>query len=142
MFRLRARDAWPEAVRPRADLESTDVWTVDSIEVFLDTGGKRQSYLQFIGNGLGAFFDPTVTEVGQTSSAVCAGHRGEDDWSLELFIPFKSITSSPVAVGTVWYGNFVRNRRAVPGHESQRWNTQFSSSHHDLTAFGKLTFAD
>lgn len=117
-----------------------EVWKDDSLEMFLDTAGKKESYLQFIANASGALFDPTLKKPTDVAKAKVAVHDTASGWLMEVFIPFDAVTTTPVGSGTVWFGNFCRNRHAGV-NEIQRLNTQFGG-HHDMSAFGRLEFVE
>jgi len=119
---------------------TSDIWMDDSMELYLDTEGKRAAYKQFLVNSLGALCDPTVGKPGESSRAKTATYRGDGFWSIEVYIPYSVLGVKPPTPGSAWTANFCRNRRTEGAHEIQRWNTQLAVAHADTTAFGPLKF--
>lgn len=119
---------------------TSDIWMDDSMELYINTDGKRVSFRQFLANSLGALCDPTVTNPGEISNARTAAYRGDGFWSLEVYIPYNTLGMKTPTPDSIWTANFCRNRRTEGVHEIQRWNTQLNVAHADTSAFGPLKF--
>jgi len=121
-----------------------DVWNEDSMELFLDVEGERATYYQIIVNYLNTQFDRYEKDGKWNAEGMkSAVHKGKDFWSLEIAIPFLDFVNGATPTpGQVWYGNFVRNRRAGGTSEAQRWSTNYLPLHKDFTAFGKIEFVE
>ena len=119
-----------ECAEPAIDKMSTgakghdaDIWNLECVEVFLDPAARRTQYLHFIlGAAPDARYDarkgyPPAPETEDTtwnpewSSAILVDKEAKR-WTAELVIPFASLGLAPPKAGTVWAGNFGRERYA------------------------------
>ncbi len=82
-----------------------DTWLDDGVEIFLQPGGSRQ-VTQFVvtaGGARGGYEGaPNILRY------QVAAHAGQDDYSLEIRVPFELLGVSPKP-GDRWRGNFCRN---------------------------------
>jgi uncharacterized protein with FMN-binding domain len=117
-----------------------DIWRDDSIELFIDPLGKRESYYQFIVNSRGiaweAFHDSpgSADTTWQPKYEVKAG-VGKESWIVTLALPY-SIFDRTAAPQTEWTFNAVHTRTV--DNEILLWSPVFSSSSHKPDKFGML----
>lgn len=109
------------------------VYRDDSVEIFLDVEGTRNSYYQIAANVNGAIFDQQRDTQRRSSSrwdsdATATGRHGEDFYEIEVAIPLASLNlgNNPsreigLAVGT--YTRYNKDNRSTWGkyHQPQTW---------------------
>jgi len=86
-----------------------------------------------------------------------AAHRGQDFWSLEVFVPYTAFPEAKKpgsGTETVWTGNFTRHRVADKGQKSdkpqqagsvreyQRMNTTGATTSDNLADFAEIQFVE
>ncbi len=104
---------------PTAQLSRRDanLFDDDAVVLVLDTHGDRQSAYYFITNLLGTQADGRIADDGRTVDGswdgrwLSASRRTEYGWSVEMVIPFSSI-SFRQGSSVTWGINFGRSRRA------------------------------
>jgi len=129
-----------------------DVWTDDSVELFLDAAGDQRTYAHLMVNSLGTKRDSWHARAGSDPQAQAAEDisQTEDlDWGLgwqaasgafdqgwcaEIAVPIRSLRAGP---SSVWNVNFHRTRRVEGGREYGCWSPTFSGFHVP-GRFGKL----
>ena len=128
----------PEMEKIKANCEDGDIniWTEDSIEIFLFPRGA-DNYYQFMVNAIGSRWNgkgqgppyfPTWNWEART-------YRGADFYSVELKIPFDVLGRIP-ELGETWRGNFCRNIYS-PQDRATRWGR---GGFHDPESFAALIF--
>jgi len=114
-----------EKMRTDPKGRDADVWNLECVEVFLDPTARRTRYMHFIvGAAPGARYDarrgyaagaPDQPE-DKTWNPNCRAAIHIDKplrrWTAELAIPFASLGAESPKAGTVWAGNFGRERYA------------------------------
>lgn len=130
----------------------SEIWTDDSVEIFVNPNALGQPYYQFISNVEGAVldgrhlpgepFDITWNGDWEVKTA-----RGKDHWTAEFRIPFRSIGVEGSAKGRIWLFNFARNDRAGEFHSVMGENYEMSAwspagSLHDTSKFRPIQFAE
>lgn len=127
----------------KAEITGSDmpsIWMDDSLELFIDYLGSRIKFWHLIINSNNIIFDQYQNQRNLNLDGLkTAIFKGENYWSIELFIPFKAIGLVPKN-GDFIYANFVRNRRTGKRAEYQRWNTTYRRIHADPMSFGKIIF--
>ena len=116
----------------------SSIWADDSVEVFLDVGGRGDDYIQVLVNAAGnccvlapkrwEYLDPGV---------VAKAGRVEDGWSVEVRFPLDVLGGS-TSPGTRWGLHVCRNRYPEPA-EALVWSW-VGSTNHQPTRFGSLVF--
>lgn len=135
----------------KADLTAPDdglMWHQDCVELYMDVSGENLGkFYQFIVTAR-----PNVLDIKDGDQAWnCEGlktavHKGETFWSMEIFIPFKSLgVTEPMGTGKVWSGQVTRHRHRkwdqgveVGKGENQKLNANsggFNSNSSDFTSF-------
>jgi hypothetical protein len=119
-----------------------DLWTDDSIEVFVDPAGKKKDYYQIIINSKGTTYDAYLVGEGGKESDVdwnpkyqSAAKVGKESWVAEFAFPWSIFTKTP-KMDTTWGFNVLRNR---PGDADLLWFAPIDGSAHQPESFGKLT---
>lgn len=92
-----------------------------------------------------------------TDKVRAAVHLGKDFWSMEVYMPYETVTEAYKPVGgrmPVWYGNFTRHRVADRGlkpssrtdegsqREYQRMNTTYQVPSNNLQDFAPIKFVE
>ena len=128
-----------------------DKWNpAHSVELFLDTNGDKESYVQYIWDIAGNVFDGRkrrnpngmleIDSNGFTSKARVAVARYPDRWSVEAAIPAAELGAKPRA-GSKWRANLCRNlRRADRTTESVSTVLLKGSGFHTPEKFAELEF--
>lgn len=130
-------------MRVNATEHDGDVWDDDSIEVFIDGNDDQQTYYQIIINANGVPWDAVYQGQGEDLSwdgpYRAAAQRGTQAWTLELAIPWKSISlNGPPSRGQAMGFNLVRNRAREKTIVDQ-WSPTGGANHRPRR-FGKLVF--
>ena len=143
-FGLRLTEAEMDKIKAKCTARDSDVYSDDSVELFLDVTGERSGYAQLVVNSLGTVFDRSSEAEDWNAEGITAvAAKDKDAWSLEVYVPFSAFKNCPpIKIGSIWYGNFTRSRMAGKVAELQRWNTLFEPSNLSFNAFGKLRFVE
>ncbi|MDO8682169.1 MAG: family 10 glycosylhydrolase [Armatimonadota bacterium] len=131
----------PEMLEIRAAQTKRDgpVFYDDSIELFLDPGGRRKSYFHLAANTLGAQFDQRLLTPAWNGKWVVASGKSTDSWTLEFAIPFGELGALTPKPGDSWTANFARDRFVTGEPEYLTWSVTYGSFH-QLYRFGSLIF--
>ncbi len=116
----------------------------DSVVVLLDTDNAGLQVYDFTVNALGTISDArdkapdlwATRDVKWNSQATAKGQIGEDEWSVEIAIPFADLGRTP-DVGDAWRACFGRIAKAR--HEKSSWNLS-KAGFHDPVELGTLVF--
>ncbi len=129
-----------DALRQRMH-NAKSAWTADSVEVFLDTNGDRQSYYQFVVNPNGQAWSARYTA--PRAIAAWSGHWqaqariGKSSWAAEIRIPYTALDGSEPFTPTPGV-NITRTYKPSRSKD-QRQYSSWSFSHgafHNPRAFG------
>ncbi|MCC7085280.1 MAG: hypothetical protein IT427_09765 [Pirellulales bacterium] len=142
----------PEPLIKNLHCEATtrdgDIGNDDSVEVLLQSVISGAEYYHLMVNARGIVYDALGTDSRFDMEWRSAVSAGENEWSVEIAIPFSSILNQQkVAPGTLWKLNVCRNRFVNadrrPDHLPERscWSNN-QSGHHRLSGFGHLVFED
>lgn len=91
----------------------------DSIEIYMDTLGTRESYYHFIVNTTGKYWSRAIEKGDRAGGGIAwdptpkiktSTNFDTGRWTLEMLIPFDQI-GGPPQQGTRWTANFARNYR-------------------------------
>jgi hypothetical protein len=66
-------------------------WEDDSVEIFVATDPKRQTYYQFIVTAAGVMFDGKLFDSQWNGEWTAAAGRESDGWTLEIALPWKTL---------------------------------------------------
>ncbi|HUU42843.1 MAG TPA: CehA/McbA family metallohydrolase [Planctomycetota bacterium] len=115
----------------------SSIWADDSVEVFLDTAGRGDDYIQVLVNAAGKLcvLAPRRGEYLKPGIAAKAG-RVAGGWTVEVTLPLDVLGAS-TAPTTRWGFHVCRNRNPV--RESLVWSW-VGTGNHNPTRFGSLTF--
>jgi len=134
------RCAEPQMAKLRAGQAGSDVdlWTSDSVEVFLGTGG---TYFHFGVNPAGGTCDGRGKDSGWNLPLKAAVAREKDCWTAEMALPLDKLAGKePPPVE--WIANFNRTRYASGAVEEFAWSPTMSGDSHVPGRFGKLILAE
>ena len=117
-----------------------DVWADDSVELFIDPAGARQSYYQIIANSKGVHWEGYHATANYPSpwdahAEVAAASNNKDCWAVEFAIPLSAFENTP-KFSDVWTFNVVHSR--IAAGEILQWSPVHGSSNHAPDRFGKL----
>jgi len=125
------------------------LWHQDCVEIFLDTSGSNSGhFVQFILTAGDALFDAKAGDARWNADGLqFATHRGEDFWSLEVFIPAEALDvpfEQTAADGRRWYGQFTRHRISDQqgGTENQKLNANQGGFNSNTGDFAELIFVE
>jgi len=71
------------------------VWEDDAVEIFIDPKHDHTHYVQIIVNAAGAIFDAKDGDASWNADAQAECRVGEDAWTAEMAIPFRSLGVTP-----------------------------------------------
>ncbi len=145
-----------------------DLWDEEVAEFFLYPGAEIPSRIQYYElqwNPLGTIFDGVITKTlnpdgstkthnldrnwtaeGMQAKVIADGvlsdpSQPDQEWRVEVSLPFAAIGQSAPKTGDVWRGNFYRyNRTTGKAVEHCAWTPTLTSSFHEPTRFGYLEF--
>jgi len=135
----------------QADMRTKDdggLWHQDCIELFIDPSGRNEgSYYQLLLTAGSAVFDAKQGDAGWDCEGLkFAIHRGDDFWSVEVFVPAAAIGAelATSVADRVWSGQFTRHRMSdgVGGHENQKMNANHGGFNSNTGDFGELRFIE
>ena len=143
-------DAWATMTERDASL-----YEEETVEVFFDPSGDLESYFEIEVNPLGAVLDIAFRK----SRSGYKGDRAWDcealrtmvrksavAWTVELAVPFSSVTNTPPSPGTRWRVNFCRiDRPSRDGRiprELTAWSPPMRANFHTQERFGIVEFAE
>ena len=118
------------------------IWWDDSIELFLDTAGAGETYVQIIVNSRGARFDLKGLDPGWDGVYDVATRVDETQWTAELAIPFATLQVGGPDSARTWGANFCRSIGGDQGEkqgEPGSWSPvplSFQSAAHMGTLIG------
>lgn len=124
---------------PANSAEKKEIWTDDSVEVFIDADGDRQTYDHFILSAAGAKFQERCKGPNERNRDIQldwqgAAKIGDGKWTAEIFIPHSTLGTKFVE-GAVLRANLCRNNAVT--RENSCWTTLFGSFHEPM-GFGNL----
>ena len=111
----------------------------DSVELFLDTVKDRKSYVQLAVGCNGSQYDSRDKRALKPLAWEAAAAVGDKGWTVELKIPFASLSRTAPATGDSWGFNLCRNRDVGGGWEAGTW-ANVGAAFHTPGKFGRLTF--
>jgi hypothetical protein len=126
-------------------------WQDDCVEIFLDPTGKNLGrFFQFVINSGGSVQDARDGKFDWNAEGLKTAVRlGQDHWSVEVFIPFKTLGDQVRGgTGVVWFGQFSRHRtagaepKAGGVQENQRLNARFGGPNSNLADFAPMPFRE
>ncbi|MFW5798557.1 MAG: sugar-binding protein [Planctomycetota bacterium] len=124
-----------------AQKDRGDLFKDDSVELFLHAKGMP-TYYQLVFNASGARWNG----VGQRPNRnlmpwKVATRIGKDEWTAEVFIPFKMLGSAPTSESEQWRFNVCRNITTLPGAtENSAWSP--CTGFHQPQKFGRAFFKE
>lgn len=134
----------PNIDKIRGNIRKPDgeVWTDDSVEVFLAPDPAEPSaYYHILVNTLGVvrdeFWRGVKDDVDWNSEARVAVRKNGQQWVAEVAIPLRRLNRMPM-LSDVWLVNFTRNRYATGMPEFLTWQP-CRQSFHEPERFGKVT---
>ena len=119
------------------------VWKENDVELFFDVNNTGENYMQICVNTLGTIADNKIFKGKHdstwSSGAKTAVIKGNKSWSMEICIPIKNLTKTPITPGDIWGLNLYRVRKTVTPTQYTCWNPTFGGFHKPAR-FGKLIF--
>ena len=115
-----------------------ELWTEDSIEVFIGQPGLEAEYNQFIANAIGSRYNGIAKTQFATMDWEVKTLTGNKMWSAEIRIPFKTLKAAPKK-GAKWSLNICRNICTGAPSVNTSW-AQMYTSFHEPENFGKIVF--
>jgi hypothetical protein len=120
--------------------DGENVWSEDSVEIFLFPQDGSGNYFQFVVSAGGARYNGEGFEklpLSDWRASVC---KGRDFYSVEVKIPFEALMAAPAADGEAWTGNIIRNI-LTSGPRHWTWSTlNPKKGFHDPDNFNALVF--
>ena len=150
LFHASDSDAWATMTKRDAPL-----YEEETVEVFFDPAGDLESYFEIEVNPLGAVLDIAFrkSRSGYKGDRAwdCEGLRtlvrkNSKAWTVEIAIPFASVTNTPPQPGARWRVNFCRIDRpsrdgSIP-REITAWSPPMRGNFHTPERFGVVEFAE
>ena len=131
MIGVRCEEPLMENLKVNCRDGDPNLWSDDSIEVFLDVEGKAAHYFQFCVNALG-FSSVAHNAKPLVPAYECKAARNEKGWSAELKIALNSLGATDARR---WGLHICRNRMTV---HQRYWWAWVGSTNHNVTAYGHL----
>jgi uncharacterized lipoprotein YddW (UPF0748 family) len=147
---VRLYDPNANDLKPKVTERDGPVFYEDSVELFFDPQGLSNSpsaigkiepqYFHLATNAIGTRFDQRLFDASWNGDWKVAVSSDSGYWTAEFAIPFKTLGASTPADGTIWNGNFCRNRVIPGGLESSCWSPTYGSFHTPIR-FGTIRFS-
>lgn len=130
----------PKTMRA-AQKDRGDLFKDDSVELFLHAKGMR-TYYQLVFNAAAARWNGVGQRPNQDLMPWKVATRiGKDEWTAEVFVPFKMLESAPTSESEQWRFNVCRNITTLPGAtENSAWSP--CTSFHQPQKFGRAFFKE
>ena len=135
---FRCAEPQMEKVRGGQPGRDVDMWTSDSVELFLGVGG---TYYHFGVNPAGGTYDGRGKESGWDLPLKTAVARGKDHWTATMALPLAKLAGKEPPP-TEWTANFHRTRYASGAEEEFAWSPTFSGESHVPERFGRLILGE
>ncbi len=149
LFHASDSDAWATMTERDAPL-----YEEETVEVFFDPTGDLESYFEIEVNPLGAVLDIVFRKsrsgykgdrAWDCENLQTLVRRNSEAWTVEVAIPFASVTNSPPQPGARWRVNFCRIDRpsrdgSIP-RELTAWSPPMRGNFHTPERFGIVEFA-
>ena len=123
-----------------------DLWNSDNLEIFLSPGMEKNEYCQVAVSAAGDFHSG-LRRLKPFPAAFdnkwrCAGlqHKENidgDNWTMEMFIPFKGLDVNEPVTHKCWFGNFITNNVAFKDYGAF---CMTMGNNHNTDLFGMLKF--
>lgn len=107
---FRCASAHPDRLQLAATERDSNVWSDESVEVFLNPAGDRRETFQFVVNAAGVQYDARGVAGAWDADWQAATGREPEAWTVELRIPYASLPID-LEVGDRWAFNACRNDR-------------------------------
>jgi hypothetical protein len=125
-------DAVPAKIRKNCAIRnSASLSADDHVELLIRPEGKEVVKIAVNAKGI-------VKVTPETANVQAVAVVDDKGWSVELAVPFRELGLSAPSAGTIWKGNFVRQRRGS-GFEMSAWS-RVEEGLGDERAFGELRF--
>jgi len=118
--------------------DNGELWTEDSVEVFIGQPGLEAEYNQFIVNAIGSRYNGIARTQTEASGWEVKTVTGNKMWSAEIRFPFKTLKANPKK-GAMWSFNVCRNICSGAPSINTSW-AQMYTSFHEPENFGKILF--
>ena len=119
------------------------VWNENEIELFFDIKNSQKNFKQILVNSLGTITDIESVngkaDMKWESGARASVAKNENNWTLEMRIPFKTLSGGIPRPGSIWGFNVCRIRNIDKMREYYCWNPTFGLFGKP-ERFGKLIF--
>jgi hypothetical protein len=126
-----------QKIRAKIRKHDGDVWTDDSVEVFISPGEeKRKDYYHFVLNTLGIKYEAYKSNSSWNGKWKGMVFAGETEWEAELAIPFRTLALRGAKLGRILPVNFNRSRY-VNEKEYSNW-AYTGGSFHKPDRFGRI----
>ena len=149
LFHATDADAWATITERDGPL-----FEEETVEIFFDPAGDLESYFEIEVNPIGTVLDIVFrrNRSGYKGDWAwnCEGletrvRRGVGAWTVELAVPFASVTSAPPVPGAEWRVNFCRIDRpsrdgSIP-RELSAWSPPGRANFHTQERFGVVVFS-
>jgi len=143
----------PDVKNLKAEVTSRDhafTWHDDCVEIFIDVSGKNAGeFVQLLVNSAGAVQDlKTGDETFNLENVKTAIHKGDGEWSMEVFIPYADLDYEKASAGGEKWGiQITRHRarseaKATAGDENQKLNAGSGGFNSNLSDFSILNFRE
>ena len=128
------------AKESKEGVRDNPIWSDDLVELFIDSTFDRLTYYHLGINALGSTYDEKNRDAGWDGRWLSAVTRGEDRWTVELFIPWSDL-GGPPPPGARWGFDVGRKRPdRSPGPSYTFWSPTLKETSHVPDRFGILVF--
>jgi len=138
VFCVRCEEPFMDKVKAIVADGDPNMWTDDSIELFLDVDAKAVSYFHLMANPLGHHWAGHTRVASKKPVCACRTTRGSKEWALQVAVALDSLGPDIHAdPGTRWGFHLCRSRTATRQNYFWSWT---GGSNHTPSAFGWLQF--
>ncbi|MHC4884818.1 MAG: DUF4838 domain-containing protein [Planctomycetota bacterium] len=149
-FGIRCSEPNPDKLKmDNTNRDDGTLWFQDCVELFVDPSGKNAgTAAQFLVTAGGGLFDAWGGDSGWNCEGLkFAKALGKDFWSMEVYIPLKSLPDAMVpATGVVWNGQATRFRngegKTNKGSEATKMNAKYGGFNSNSADFAPIRFEE
>ncbi len=116
------------------DLNPSQIWMAESVEIFLSPARDYSQFLQLMANPDAKKWSNKFSQKNWNKDWEVATQKTENAWTLEVAIPFASFKRKTPANGEAWGANFGRN-----SGKTSSWSP-IKGSFHQPVKFGYILF--
>ncbi|GEM_PF-1905621 len=139
-FGIFCEESLLEHIKATAKDRDGNVFSDDSVEVYIDADRTGERYVQLALNPLGTQYDGLKVDSSWNGDWTSAVKIGKNGWAMEIAMPFSTLGMVFPKPGETYRINITRNRNTEKMDPYSSWSV-LTSGFHSPKDFGALVFA-